>query len=251
MPARFLTAGDSAITIELGNTAELQLSMRCLDLHTRISNSTPPGVVEIVPALRSVTVHYDPCITSANELRSKLSEIVDSLPLDEINSDKRPKKTARPQRRWLLPACYEPEHGIDLDEVCWATGLHQSAVTELHAAQTYRVLMVGFLPGQPYIGELPPLLRLPRKSSPRVSVAAGSIGIASTMSVIYPQASPGGWHILARTPVPLFDICRSQPALLSPGDELRFRPITSREFDACAAGLAAGEITVEQFEASA
>lgn len=245
MPARFLAAGDTAITIELGNTAELSLSLRCFDLQSRIADLKPPGLVEVVPTIRSVTVHYDPCITSAAALKDQLSPLVDGIAEESAPNN------SRSPRRWLIPACYEPEHGIDMEEIGWATELHPAEVAQMHAARIYRVLMVGFLPGQPYLGELPPVLRLPRRSTPRVSVASGSIGIATTLSVIYPQASPGGWHIVARTPVPLFDASRPEPSLLSAGDVVRFKPITSKEFGTLEARIGAGEFALQQLEAAA
>lgn len=245
MSARFLAAGDTAFTVEFGSTADSAHAVRVQAICRRFSSVDLPGLIEIVPTIRSFTVHYDPCRTSARELQRSVAALLD-IPLAP------PSDTAAwRRRRWLIPACYEPEHGIDLEDVCWACGLHPATVAEIHAAQTWRVLMVGFLPGQPYLGELPPLLRLPRRATPRVSVAAGSIGIALSMSVVYPQASPGGWHIIARTPVPLFDATRAQPSLLAAGDEVSFQQVTSREFDRLAARYSAGDLDLEPAEIAA
>ena len=116
-------------------------------------------------------------------------------------------------------------------------------VRALHACVSYRVLMIGFLPGHPYLGDLPPPLRLPRHDTPRTAVPAGSIAIANSMCVIYPHESPGGWHIIGRTPVRLFDAGRAEPSLLAPGDEIRFKSITSAEFEDLSGAVVAGRWT--------
>lgn len=243
---RFLQAGDTALTVELGATAELGLSLRVLELYAQISSAGLPGVVELVPTLRSLTVHYDPRVTSSRVLRAALAPIVD-VGLAESGRDVSTDGNAVPVpgRRWLMPACYAPEFGPDIESVAAACGLDAGQVPALHASVPYRVLMVGFLPGHPYMGNLPPPLRIPRRDTPRTSVPAGSVAIATTMSVIYPLESPGGWHIIARTPVALFDATRAEPSLLAPGDEVRFRPIGRDEFDALSAAVAAGTWAIE------
>ncbi len=230
MQPRFLPAGDSALTIEFGDTAELSLSMRIQELCHRIGQTRVQGIIEIVPALRSLTVHYDPCLCSAARLRVALLplviEVASALPAeaDLVEAELQPAA-----RRWSIPACYEPEHGPDVEEIASASGLLPWQVRALHACVSYRVLMLGFMPGHPYLGDLPPPLRVPRRATPRTVVPAGSIAIATSMCVIYPIASPGGWHIIGRTPVRLFDQARAEPSLLSPGDEVRFCPISSSE----------------------
>ena len=153
---RFLNAGDTALTVELGATAELGLSLRVLELYRRISAAALSGVVEVVPALRSLTVHYDPCVTSNGALRAALTPIVDAA-LAEAASG-----LSVPARRWVIPACYAPAHAPDIEGVAATCGLDAVRVAALHASVAYRVLMIGFLPGHPYLGELPAALRLPR-----------------------------------------------------------------------------------------
>lgn len=239
--ARFLAAGDTALTVELGETAELRLSLQVLALYRRIDAARLPGVVEVVPAIRSLTVHYDPCVTSNRALREAIGALIDAGEPDMVSSP----EGLTTSRRWLIPACYEPAFGPDIEAVAATCGLAPWQVTALHACVSYRVLMVGFLPGHPYMGELPPPLQIPRRATPRTAVPPGSIAIATTMSVIYPQESPGGWHIIARTPVRLFDPAREEPSLLAPGDEVRFRPIAATEHDALAAAARAGSWRLE------
>lgn len=240
MTPRFLAAGDTALTVELGDRAELDLSLQVLALYGSIAKARIEGVVEVVPTLRSLTVHYDPCATSSSALKLALQPLLAGVggqagaPAGEMDEG------PAAGRRWLIPACYEPEHGPDVASVAAACGLTPWQVTALHACVSYRVLMIGFLPGHPYMGDLPPPLRVPRRDTPRTSVAPGSIAIATTMSVIYPLESPGGWHIIARTPVRLFDPARAEPSLLTPGDEVRFRPIDAMEFADLSNRAAAG-----------
>lgn len=239
MPPRFLSAGDTALTIEFGDTADLGLSAQIQALYRRVLDGRWAGIAEVVPALRSLTVHYDPCLTSSARLRVALLPLVSGL-ADEQN-DAPPPAT----RRWSIPACYAPEHGPDVDAVASACGLTFQQVVTLHASVAYRVLMLGFMPGHPYLGDLPPPLRIPRRETPRTVVPPGSIAIATSMCVIYPVASPGGWHIIGRTPVRLFDPGLAQPSLLAPGDEIRFRPISPAEFAGLADAADRGEWALE------
>ncbi len=246
MTLRFLAAGDTALTVELGDRAEFDLSMRVLTFYARIVAEALPGVVEVVPTLRSLTVHYDPCVTSAAKLRVALGLLASEAAVasgESVVDDAAEWPPAA--RRWVLPACYEPQYGPDVESIAKACGLTPWQVTSMHACVPYRVLMVGFLPGHPYMGDLPPPLRVPRRTTPRTAVPPGSIAIATTMSVIYPQESPGGWHIIGRTPVRLFDPARAEPLLLAPGDEVRFRSIGGEEYEALAAKAADGTWTVE------
>lgn len=244
MTLRFLAAGDTALTVEFGDRAELGLSLQIQKLWREVEAARIAGFVEAVPTLRSLTVHYDPSATSAMALKAVLLPLAldiargaeASVPVDQA---------APAARRWVIPACYESEYGPDVEPVAAECGLAPLQVTELHSSVPYRVLMLGFLPGHPYIGDLPPPLRLPRRASPRTSVKPGSIAIATTMSVMYPLESPGGWHIIARTPVRLFDPRRAEPSLLAPGDEVRFRPIVGEEFEALSAGAADGTWEIE------
>lgn len=245
MTPRFLAAGDTALTVELGDRAELGLSMHIQSLWRRVVDAAMPGVVEAVPALRSLTVHYDPCLTSAARLRVALLPLVMDLAGGTSAADHQEGSELAPaKRRWLIPACYEAEHGPDVEAVAAECGLAPWQVTALHACVSYRVLMLGFLPGHPYIGDLPPPLRVPRRATPRTSVPPGSIAIATTMCVIYPLESPGGWHIIGHTPVRLFDPARAEPSLLAPGDEIRFRPIGRDEHDELAQAAMRGAWTL-------
>lgn len=226
---RYLAAGDTALTVEFGDTVERRVSALVLALFGRLSAAGLSGLLEAVPTLRSLTIHYDPNLTSAAELARSLAPLLEGLEAVPLAG-----------RQWVIPACYAPELAPDLEEVARRTQLTQQEVVRVHAAETYRVYMLGFLPGYPYMGDLPIALRLPRRQSPRVAVPAGSVAIATTLTAIYPLESPGGWHLIGRTPVRLFDPARDPAVLLAPGDEVRFRPVERAEFDELEAASRAG-----------
>lgn len=229
MSARFLCCGDTALVVEFGARIDRVLNERVLRFNAAVRAARIPGVVETVPTFRSLMVHYDPLVTASATVTAALGRLLDHDP-----------GTARRARRWRIPACYSARHGPDVEEVARRTGLGTAEVVRLHHATRYRVYMVGFSPGFPYMGDLPEPLTLPRRTDPRVRVPAGSIAIAAGMTAVYPVESPGGWHLIGATPARLFDVSWPQPALLAAGDEVNFEPIDEREFDAIQKAVAAG-----------
>jgi KipI family sensor histidine kinase inhibitor len=231
-----LDAGDAAFTIEFGDRIDPALLAAVNTLDAAIAREHAagrlPGLMETMPTFRSLTVFFDPLATG----RAALIEALQPL----LVADAQSATTAG--RRWRLPACYEGDAAPDLAQTARAIGASEDEVVALHSGTEVRVYMLGFLPGFPFMGDLPEKLRLPRRSEPRVRVPAGSVAIANALTVIYPWESPGGWHLLARCPVPLFDATCSPPALLAAGDSVRFEPVTRREYQRLEAALAAGEI---------
>jgi inhibitor of KinA len=215
---RFLVAGDTALVVEFGTTVEQAWIAAVQALDRAVAAAGLPGVVETVPSFRSLMVHYDPLVTSGKRLAETISALDGSAaaPADEA-------------RQWHLPCCYAAEFGPDLDHVAAATALTTADVIEAHAAAGFTVAMLGFLPGCPFLSGLDPRFDLPRRTEPRTRLAAGSVAVAQALSVIYPTDSPGGWHLIGNCPLPLFDPGRSPPALLAPGDAVRFRPIDAAE----------------------
>ncbi|HEY1260279.1 MAG TPA: 5-oxoprolinase subunit PxpB [Stellaceae bacterium] len=230
MPVRFLSVGDRALAIELGDAIDRRLSRRVLRLDRAIRTAPPHGVVETVPTFRSLLVHYDPLATSRAELEAAIAPLVD-----------RDQDTAGAVREWRIPVCYEGEQAPDLAEVARLTGLAPADIVACHSGIRWHVYMLGFLPGFPYLGDLPPELALPRRADPRVKVPAGSVSIATTLTAIYPYESPGGWHLIGATPVRFFDPARTPPALLAPGDAVRFDPIDATAFAAIRQMVEAGD----------
>lgn len=228
MNVRFLPAGDTALVVEFGDLMDRELSNRVLGLSALVRASNIAGVSETVPTFRSLMVHYDPLATDSASLTAALEKLLGS------------NRSANKQvKLWRIPACYAISHAPDLEDVARRTGLSSAEVVRHHGDTRFHTYMIGFMPGFPYLGDLPESLVLPRRADPRVRVPPGSIAIAANMTGIYPLESPGGWHLIGATPVRLFDLRRPQPALLSPGDAVRFEPVTVREFDAVRAAVAA------------
>ena len=228
MNVRFLPAGDTAVIVEFGDRIDRVVSDRVLRLSALVRAANLPGVVETVPTFRSLMVHYDPLATTSAELNAAVEKLLDSS-----------RGEAKPVKLWRIPACYAASHAPDLAEVAQRTGLSAAEVVRLHSGTRFHIYMIGFVPGFPYMGDLPEPLVLPRRADPRIRVPAGSIAIATNMTAIYPLESPGGWHLIGATPIRLFDLRRPRPALLSPGDAVRFEPIAVSEFDAIRAAVAA------------
>lgn len=232
--ARLLPSGDTALVVELGDTVDRGISGQVLALADRIDAAQIPGIVELVPTFRSLMVHFDPVVLAGAELRSRIAALLPGLEAAEPTG-----------RDWVLPACYEGEHAPDLEHIAKETGLATGEVIRLHSETNFLVYCLGFLPGYPYMGDLPAELELPRRAVPRVSLPMGSVCIAMRLTGIYSLESPGGWHLLARTPVRLFDRRRDDAVLLRPGDRVRFAPISAAEFERLDGEAAAGELTVE------
>ncbi len=229
MPVRFLSVGDRALAVELGNGIDRRLSQSVLRLDRALRAASVPGVVETVPTFRSLLVHYDPLLTCRAELETAIAPLVESSDTGDTCA-----------RQWRIPVCYEGEHAPDLTEVARLTGCGPAEIVAMHSGISWHVYMLGFLPGFPYLGDLPPELALPRRADPRVRVPAGSVSIATTLTAIYPYESPGGWHLIGATPIRLFDPARTPPALLAAGDAVLFDPIDSGTFAAIRQAVEAG-----------
>lgn len=231
MAVRLLTAGDAALTVEFGTEIAPRHLAEVAALDHAVGRLQAggglPGLIEAVPTFRSLTLLYDPLLTDRASLLAALRPLLDAPPPEQ----------APEGRRWRLPVCYEGEAGPDLEATARALDLPAAELVSLHAGAEYRVLMLGFLPGFPFLGELPEALRLPRRAEPRLKVPPGSVAIAAGLTAIYPWESPGGWHLLGRCPVPLFDPGWPAPALLAPGDRVVFEPVSGSEFARLAAAV--------------
>jgi len=233
-PARFLTAGDTALVVEFGDQVDRVVSDRVIALADSIKARGIPGIVELVPTFRSLMVHYDPLRVCHDELEATIAPL-----LGEIGA------VRHRERLFTLPVSYDREHGPDLEEVAERTQLTPADVVRLHTAVTYHVYAIGFLPGYPYMGDGPAELSLPRRETPRLRVPMGSVCIAFRQAGIYSLESPAGWHLLGRTPVRLFDTRRENAVLLAPGDKVRFAPISTDDYHRLAEDAAAGRLDIE------
>lgn len=229
-PPRLLGAGDSAIVVEYGRSIDAAVNARVRRLDAVLRGAPGGGVVETVPTYRSLLVIYDPLSVTREALERRVLDA--DAELDGLAPD-------RP-RTVVIPVAYGGDLGPDLAEVAALAHVAEDEAVALHAAGEYRVFMLGFMPGFPYLGGLSPRLAVPRLDTPRTLVPAGSVGIAGAQTGIYPADSPGGWRIIGRTPIPLFDVRQTPPALIEAGDRVRFAVVDRGEFDAIASRVGAG-----------
>jgi KipI family sensor histidine kinase inhibitor len=216
---RIVPVGDTAILIEFGETIDSKINAAVITLDRRIRAMAIEGVVDLVPTYRSLLVHYDPDRLDGRALLAQLGKL--RIDLEE---------PATEGRLWTVPGTYGGEFGIDLEAVARRHGLSTEEVVRLHTRPTYRVYMVGFVPGFTYLGGLDPRLHTPRLEDPRQRTPAGSISIGGIQAGIASVEIPSGWHLLGRTPVRTFDPERTPPVLLEPGDRVRFVPIDPARF---------------------
>ncbi|MDP1547440.1 MAG: 5-oxoprolinase subunit PxpB [Anaerolineales bacterium] len=207
--------GDSSILVQLGDKIDPTLNQRVHALNALLQ--TIPSVTETVPAYCTVLVHYDPLISTYNEIKNLIEEKLALI--DDA--------THRPSRRLEIPVLYGNASGPDLEPAARTLALSPSELIRLHSEREYTVYMMGFTPGFPYMGILDERLTLPRMSTPRTHVPAGSVAIAGSQTGIYSVDSPGGWHILGWTPLTLFDPMSEIPFLFAPGDIVKFIPTDS------------------------
>jgi len=227
---RLETLGERCLMVAFPSTVDPAVNVAVHALAAALEPALPANC-ELVPAFSSLAIHWRPVPERddpdwANSLSTQLQRLLAAGY----------QTTADSGREVTIPVCYGGEYGPDLAAVAAACGLTPNAVIARHAASPHRVYMLGFTPGFPYLGGLDPALTLPRRATPRVSVPAGSVAIAREQSGIYTLDSPGGWHLLGRTPLALFTPQAASPCLLRPGDRVRFVPITPAGFAALAAG---------------
>ncbi len=209
--------GDTAVTVEFGDGIDRALSSRVFAARAAIAAAHIPGIRETVPTFRALAVHFDPDKIRQEQLIAALGDV--ELPSRPDTS---------PGTTWQVPVLYD---GPDLADIARASGMSPEEAAALHASAGYHVYMLGFLPGFAYLGDLPEKLRLPRLKEPRTRVPKGSVAIADQLTAIYPSQSPGGWRLIGRTPLALFDHRRNPPSLFQPGDDIRFHAIGPDEFD--------------------
>jgi inhibitor of KinA len=227
-PYRIFPLGDTAITIDFGNCIDEEINRKVMAGFQQLQKDPLPGMIESVPAYSSLTVYYD--ITSIKRSVPKEQPVFDWLrqQLEQKISGISP-VTAESERRIRIPVCYDSEFAPDLEGLALANNISADEVIRIHASRTYRVYMLGFLPGFAYLGEVDKRITMPRKAQPAM-VTAGSVGIAGSQTGIYPLTSPGGWQIIGRTPLQLFDVGKQDPALVKAGDIIEFYPIAPHEF---------------------
>ncbi len=217
---KILCCGDTGISVEFGNSIDPETNTMVRGLFTALKSKPRPGILDLNPTYRSLFIQYDPWACSFERLVQLVEACLES---GAVAAAQRPAVKE-------VPVCYEEQFGLDLEDVARFHHLSVEEVIRLHRAPVYLVYMIGFTPGFAYLGGLDERLHTPRRADPRKKVAAGSVGIADRQTGIYSIESPGGWQIIGRTPLKLFDPLREPPFLLEAGDFIRFRPISGDEF---------------------
>jgi inhibitor of KinA len=230
---RILSAGDTAIVIEFGDSIDRDINSQVLALAQRLDQDPIEGLIEYVPTFRSLMLHYDPVSLPAASLTAHVVKLIGDLQLRQTSG-----------RVWHLPVCYDAKVAPDLDQVASRTGLSPAQVIETHSAVTYHVYMLGFLPGMAYLGDLPSVLVLPRLPTPRLKVPAGSLAIATTMTCIIPLETPSGWHLIGRSPISFLRLRPYPQALLAAGDKVKFMPVSLNEYEQLSARSASGRLHI-------
>lgn len=228
-PIAMLPLGDSAVLIQFGDAINRSVHRKVQATTQDIEDHGFPGFIECVPSFTTVTVHYDLLEIQKNDESISGFEHVCKLLRERL--DKMDLQAEKESVIVEIPVCYGGDYGPDLEAVAGINGLTPKQVIEIHSGQNYLIYAIGFAPGFPYVGGVPEAIATPRKTTPRFKVPAGSVGIAGNQTGIYPIETPGGWQIIGRTPLSLFQPERYPPTRLEGGQHIRFRPIEEREFE--------------------
>lgn len=218
MPMKLVPVGDTGVLAVLEQKIAEEVGAQVAALDAAVRAAHIPGVGETVPAFASLLIRYDPLVTEYEAVARAVTALADRLPSPQTGAG----------RLVTIPVCYGGAFGPDLPFVAQHAGLTEAEVIRLHTGQDYRIYMLGFLPGFPYLGGLDSRLFTPRLQNPRTAIPAGSVGIGGEQTGVYPVASPGGWQLIGRTPLKLFD--PEQPPRYAAGDRIRFAAITPEQY---------------------
>jgi KipI family sensor histidine kinase inhibitor len=224
--------GDSALIVRVADEFQPDPSLDAvLAAFRHLEAAAIPGVVELAPAYTTIGVFFDSARIELTVPDESPSDVLATRIQSILNASAFARQSELKAAVIEVPVCYENEFAVDLADVASHSGLSEAEVVRRHSSARYRVACVGFTPGFPYLSGLPPELATPRRSSPRKEIPAGAVAIGGTQTGIYPRKSPGGWNIVGRTPLRLFDLQREPPALFRAGDQVRFQTISREEFE--------------------
>ena len=231
--------GDSALVVRLREQFEdapEETLGEVLRIFQLLQRAAIPGVIELAPAYTSVAIFFDPTAVTkerevTDELFDGLVQRVRKVVAGGVDPGSRTRWKRGDVRLIEIPVCYDPEFALDIDRVAEQAQISASEVVDLHSGSEYRVACIGFVPGFPFLAGLPKNLATPRRDVPRKEIPAGSVGIGGAQTGIYPLRSPGGWNLIGRTPLKLFDPTKDPPTTVCPGDRVRFRAITREQFE--------------------
>lgn len=234
----FKPFGDAALLINFEQVIDKTINDDVVFISKNIENSGIPGLLYCLPAYCSITIGYDSSKIKYNLLVELIKSVIDQKQEQQVLNN---------NRKLLIPVCYETPYSFDLIDLEKQLGITQKEIIELHCSNIYQIYMLGFLPGFPYMGTLPYDLNCKRKEIPRKKVNAGSVGMAGQQTGIYPIDAPGGWQIIGRTPVPIFNQKNKIPFLFQPGDSVEFYPISINEFKSMEEDFSKGRINDKDF----
>jgi inhibitor of KinA len=217
---QIVPVGDATLVVEFEERIDPAVNARAVATADVLRSASIAGVLDVVPTYRSVAVYFDPLLTDHNELMRRVEEAAAEPP----RGDSKDRALIR------VPVCYGGDFGPDLKNIAEFAHVTESDVVDIHAARTYRVFMLGFMPGFAYMGMVDSRIAVPRREVPRVRVPRGSVCIAGVQTSIHPVDAPSGWHLIGRTPVRPFDRLRLDPFLMKPADEVQFYSIDRQEF---------------------
>ena len=225
-PKAVVPLGDCAAYIEFSDKLDLEVNAFVQRLAAAGHAKRLPWMRDVVPALGGLALHYDPDHPDAHgDALEAAAIVVQECMKEGLAAEEESARTIE------VPVCYEREFAPDIEEVAREVKLSVEEVVQRHAAGAYRVLMIGFAPGHAYMSGLDPKLGVPRRATPRTLVAPGAVAVANEQTVVYPYAISGGWSVIGRTPLTVFDAARERPSLFIAGDRVRFRPIGARAFE--------------------
>ena len=217
---KLLTAGDSSILLQFGNTIDPAINRKIAATVQLMREQHINGVTDVIPAFCSLLINYDPRVISYEQIKRRMEALVK---IDVTAGDTR-------KRVFEIPVCYGGEYGPDIQNIADHAGLSVEEVIQIHTSRDYLIYMLGFLPGFTYLGGLDDRIHTPRLANPRIRIPAGSVGIGGSQTGIYPMDSPGGWQLMGMTPVKTYDPDREVPILVEAGDYIRFVAIDEDEF---------------------
>lgn len=239
MRYKILSCGECAVTVEFSREMDPRAGEAAVRFAGELRRWNVAGICEIVPTYRSVTICYDPFVICFDEIKKMTAFCM------RRSSGSEQRNIAR---RFYIPVCYGGRFGADLEYIAHEIGLDMREIVRRHISREYPINMIGFLPGFPYLSGMDETIAVPRLENPRELIPAGSVGIGGKQTGVYPIASPGGWRLIGRTPIRLYDPHRNPPVLYTAGDWIRFYPVCEQEYARIEAEVAAGSYIVKTEE---
>lgn len=221
----FYALGEGALTVSFGDSINKEYSKQVFQLYRQLQQYEKKFWLDLIPAYTTLTIVYNSSTIPEKSPSTWVRKCIEELLESEMQN------VSTPTRHVTIPVCYATDFAPDALRLCKEHSISHEQLVQLHTGMIYTVYMLGFLPGFPYMGSVDPRIATPRLPKPRTVVPAGSVGIAGEQTGIYPLESPGGWNIIGKTPLKLFDVLREQPVLLTPGDQVSFVAISKEEFE--------------------